>query len=65
MAMDFMLKATKKTAQAIRRSMGYMVVLHRHLWLTLTELKDADRRMLKKGGRPRGRSFGAEQKPRS
>lgn len=55
MAMDFMLKATKKTAQAIRRSMGYMVVLHRHLWLTLTELKDADRRMLK-GGAPSARN---------
>lgn len=45
-ATDFALKATKKTAQAIGRSMGYMVVLHRHLWLTLTELKDADRRAL-------------------
>ncbi|KAL0151000.1 hypothetical protein M9458_053727 [Cirrhinus mrigala] len=43
---DFALKATKKTAQAIGWSMGYMVVLHRHLWLTLTELKDADRRAL-------------------
>ncbi|XP_059366460.1 uncharacterized protein LOC132105393 [Carassius carassius] len=45
-ATDFALKATKKTAQAIGRSMGYMVVLHRHLRLTLTELKDADRRAL-------------------
>ncbi|KAL0194969.1 hypothetical protein M9458_008541, partial [Cirrhinus mrigala] len=45
-AMDFALKATKKTAQAIGRSLGYIVVLHRHLWLSLTELKDADRRAL-------------------
>ncbi len=45
-ATDFALKATKKMAQAIGRSMGYTVVLHRHLWLTLTELKDTDRRAL-------------------
>lgn len=44
-ATDFAFKATKKTAQASRRSMGFMV-LHRHLWLTLTELKDADRKAL-------------------
>ncbi len=44
---DFALKATgKKTAQAIGWSMGYMVVLHQHLWLTLSELKDADRKEL-------------------
>ncbi len=35
--MDFALKDTKKTAQAFGLSMGHMVVLHRHLWLTLTE----------------------------
>ncbi|ROK16092.1 hypothetical protein DPX16_22710 [Anabarilius grahami] len=43
---DFTLKATKKTAQAIGRSMGFMVVLHSYLWLTLTELKDTDRKTL-------------------
>ncbi len=32
--------------QLISHLMGYMVVLHRHLWLTFTELKDADRRAL-------------------
>lgn len=42
----FVLKATKTMAQAIGRSMGYMVVFHQHLWLTLTKLKEADRRML-------------------
>ncbi|XP_052429854.1 scavenger receptor cysteine-rich type 1 protein M130-like [Carassius gibelio] len=45
-ATDVALKATKKTAQAIGQSMGYMVVLHQHLWLTLTELKDVDRKAL-------------------
>ncbi len=37
------LRATKTTAQAIGRSMASLVVLERHLWLTLTEIKDADR----------------------
>ncbi len=37
------LRATKTTAQAIERSMASLVVLERHLWLTLTEIKDADR----------------------
>ncbi|XP_056608266.1 uncharacterized protein LOC130425869 [Triplophysa dalaica] len=45
-ATDFALMATKRTAQAIGRSMGFMVVLHRHLWLTLADLKDADRKSL-------------------
>ncbi|ROK16088.1 hypothetical protein DPX16_22706 [Anabarilius grahami] len=33
--------ATKTTTQAIGRSMASLVVLERHLWLTLTEIKDA------------------------
>ncbi len=42
-ATDLALRATKTTAQAIGRSMCSLVVLERHLWLTLTEIKDADR----------------------
>ncbi len=42
-ATDLALQATKTTAQAIGRSMASLVVLERHLWLTLTEIKDADR----------------------
>ncbi len=42
-ATDLALRATKTTAQAIGRSMASLVVLERHLWLTLTETKDADR----------------------
>ncbi len=42
-ATDLALRATKTTAQAIGRSMASLVVLERHLWLTLTEIKNADR----------------------
>lgn len=42
-ATDLALRATKSTAQAIGRSMANLVVLERHLWLNLTEIKDADR----------------------
>ncbi|KAL0165985.1 hypothetical protein M9458_037829, partial [Cirrhinus mrigala] len=42
-ATDLALRATKATAQAIGRSMASLVVLERHLWLTLTEIKDADK----------------------
>ncbi|KAI2646366.1 Titin [Labeo rohita] len=42
-ATDLALRATKATAQAIGRSMTSLVVLERHLWLTLTEIKDADK----------------------
>ncbi len=42
-ATDLALRATKTTAQAIGRSMDSLVVLERHLWLTLTEIKDADK----------------------
>ncbi len=38
-ATDLALRATKTTAQAIGRSMASLVVLERHLWLTLTEIK--------------------------
>ncbi len=37
------LQGTKVTAQAIRRSMASLVVLERHLWLNLTEIKEADK----------------------
>ncbi len=40
---DLALCATKATAQAIGRSMASLVVVERHLWLTLTEIKDADK----------------------
>ncbi|XDV15321.1 hypothetical protein PO909_015439 [Leuciscus waleckii] len=42
-ATDLALWATKSTAQAIGRSMENLTVLERHLWLNLTEMKDADR----------------------
>lgn len=45
-ATDLALMATKRSTQAIGRSMGFMVVLNRHLWLTLADLKDADRKTL-------------------
>ncbi len=40
---DLALRATKATAQAIGRSMSSLVVLECHLWLTLTEMKEADK----------------------
>ncbi len=40
---DLALRATKITAQAIGRSMAHLLVLERHLWLNLTEMKDADK----------------------
>ncbi|XDV32448.1 hypothetical protein PO909_003253 [Leuciscus waleckii] len=45
-ATDLALVATKRAAQAVGRSMGYLVVLHRHIWLTLSDVKDADRKTL-------------------
>ncbi len=42
-ATDLALRTTKATAQAIGRSMFSLVVLERHLWLTLTEMKEADK----------------------
>ncbi len=40
---DLALRATKATAQAIRRLMSSLIVLERHLWLTMTEMKEADK----------------------
>ncbi len=45
-ATDFTLMATKCAAQAIGRTMGFMLVQQRHLWLTLADLKDSDRKVL-------------------
>ncbi|MCJ8740105.1 hypothetical protein PDJAM_G00055060 [Pangasius djambal] len=42
-ATDLALRATKATAQAIGRSMANLVVLERHLWLNLTEIKEVDK----------------------
>ncbi|MGL5828138.1 MAG: hypothetical protein ACRC0L_01055 [Angustibacter sp.] len=42
-ATDLALRATKATAQAIGRSMASLVVLEHHLWLNLTEIKEADK----------------------
>ncbi len=42
-ATDLALRATKMTGQAIGRSMASLVVLERHLWLNLTEMKYADK----------------------
>ncbi len=42
-ATDLALCATKTTAQAIGRLMASLVVLERHLWLNLIEIKNADR----------------------
>ncbi|KAL0166276.1 hypothetical protein M9458_038120, partial [Cirrhinus mrigala] len=43
---DFALKATKHTTQAAGRTMGFMVVQQRHLWLNLVDLRDPDRKVL-------------------
>ncbi len=40
---DLALPATKATAQAIRDSMSSMIVLERHLWLTILEMKEVDK----------------------
>ncbi|MGL5956525.1 MAG: hypothetical protein ACRC0X_08010, partial [Brevinema sp.] len=45
-ASDLALMATKRAAQAIGRSMAFLVVLQRHLWLTLADLKETDRKRL-------------------
>ncbi|XP_059360387.1 taste receptor type 1 member 1-like [Carassius carassius] len=42
-ATDLALRATKATAQVIGRSMANLVVLERHLWLNLTEIKESDK----------------------
>ncbi len=43
---DFALRTTKSTAQSVGRVMGSLVVLNRHLWLTLTDMKDAEKTVL-------------------
>ncbi len=40
---DLALCAIKATAQAIGRSISSLVVLERHLWLTMTEMKEVDK----------------------
>ncbi len=40
---DLSLRATKETGRAIGRSMAAMVAAERHLWLTLSDMKDKDR----------------------
>ncbi len=42
-ASDLALCVTKATAQAIGLSMSSLIVLERHLWLTMTEMKEADK----------------------
>ncbi len=42
-ATDLALRATKATAQAIGHSMSSLIVLERHLWLTMMEMKEADK----------------------
>ncbi len=42
-ATDLSLGSTKATAQAIRCSMSSLIVLECHLWLTMTEMKEADK----------------------
>ncbi len=43
---DLGLRATKETARAIGRSMAAMVAAERHLWLTLSDMKEKDRVVL-------------------
>ncbi|KAL0148327.1 hypothetical protein M9458_056389 [Cirrhinus mrigala] len=40
---DLSLRATKETARAIGRSMAALVATERHLWLTLSDMKEKDR----------------------
>lgn len=42
-ATDLALRATKVATQAVGRAMASLVILERHLWLTLTDIKDTDR----------------------
>ncbi len=42
-ATDLALRTTKATALAIGRSMSSLIVLEHHLWLTMTEMKEADK----------------------
>jgi hypothetical protein len=40
---DLALRATKESARAIGRSMAALVATERHLWLSLSDIKDKDR----------------------
>ncbi len=40
---DLCLRTTKETARAIGRSMAALVAAERHLWLTLSDMKEKDR----------------------
>ncbi len=40
---ELALRATKATAQAIGRSISNLIFLERHLWLTMTEMKEAEK----------------------
>ncbi|KAL0194816.1 hypothetical protein M9458_008388, partial [Cirrhinus mrigala] len=40
---DLALRATKETARAVGRSMAAMVAAERHLWLTLSDMKEKNR----------------------
>ncbi|KAI2653767.1 Transposon Ty3-G Gag-Pol polyprotein [Labeo rohita] len=40
---DLALRATKETARAVGRTMAAMVAAERHLWLTLSDMKEKDR----------------------
>ncbi len=42
-ATDLALRATKVTAHAIGRTMSSLIVLERHLWLMMMEMKEADK----------------------
>ncbi|CAM4629912.1 unnamed protein product [Leuciscus chuanchicus] len=42
-ATDLALRATKSAAQAIGRNMASLTVTERHLWLTLSDMKESDR----------------------
>ncbi|KAL0197791.1 hypothetical protein M9458_006331, partial [Cirrhinus mrigala] len=45
-ATDLALRATKKMAQGIGRCKGSLVTLQRHLWLTLTDMRESEKAQL-------------------
>ncbi len=40
--------ATKRAAQAMGKAMGFMIILQKHLWLNLADLKEANRKVLRR-----------------
>lgn len=42
-ATDLALRATKAMTQAVGKAMASLVVLERHLWLNLTDIRDAEK----------------------